>query len=111
MKHTKEQIEKEVKKLLADTERNYFEHMPFKIEFIKDVKDLFLKKVIKNGWDVTVFVKEDQFPDKDEYSGIIIIFNDDTGEIESYRDMSCGRPVPLIAQKDSKGKYFLKLLK
>lgn len=109
MKHTKEEIEKEVKKILADTERSYIENMPFKIEFVKDLKELFLKESIANGWDVTVFVKEDQFPDKDEYSAIIIIFNDDTGEIESYRDMSCGRPVPMIAFKNNKGKYELSL--
>lgn len=107
MIHTKVEIEQMVKKLLKDVKRPYFEHMPFKIDFEHNIQPLFTKKPVLNGWEVLVYVQEDQFPDKEEYSIIIVIVNDDTGEIESYEDMSCGRPVPRKAKLDDDGNYVL----
>lgn len=104
MKYTKEQIDKMIKQMLKDRKRPYFEHMPFKIEYENNIDAWMAKKNIQNGWKVIVYVQEDQFPDKDEYAIIIIIINDDTGDIESYADTSCGRPVPQRA-KLKNGKY------
>ena len=107
--YTKTQIETMVKDMLKDIKKPYFEHMPFKIDYVNNVTPLFINNEIENAWDVTVYVQEDQFPDKDEYAIIIIIINDDTGDIESYADMSCGRPVPLKAVLNN-GKYEFKSL-
>lgn len=61
------------------------------------------KKSIENAWEVVVYVQEDQFPDKEECAIIVIIINDDSGDIESYLDTSCGRPIPMKAVlKDEK---------
>lgn len=107
MKYTKEKIDETVKKLLADIERPYFKNMPFKIEDEDSAYIQYLKKTIKHAWRVAVYVQEDQFRDKDDYSVIVIIINDDTGAIESYADLSCGRPVPSKARLNSEGKYEL----
>ncbi|GAB0156252.1 hypothetical protein CHRYSEOSP005_15160 [Chryseobacterium sp. Alg-005] len=105
MKHTKVEIEQMIKKLLKDVKRPYFDHMPFKIDEEKNVTPLFSEKKIRNAWRVVVYVQEDQFPDKEEYSVIVIIINDDNGEIVSYADMSCGRPLPRKAKLDDDGNY------
>ncbi|GEM_PF-5417294 len=109
MKYTKEQINNLIKQMLQDTKRPYFEHMPFEIEFQNNVKPLFIKTKIKNAWDIYVYVQEDQFPDKQEFGIISILLNDDTGDIESYADMSCGRPVPFKA-KLKNGKYEFEMI-
>jgi hypothetical protein len=107
MKHTKEQIKEIIKRLLVDIKRPYYTSKEFEIEFDKSIKPLFVNKNIANAWEVTVYVQEDQFRDKDEYGYIIIVINDDTGSIESYADLSCGRPVPSKARLNSEGKYEL----
>ncbi|TXF79494.1 hypothetical protein [Chryseobacterium sp.] len=109
MKYTKEQVNSMIKQMLKDRKRLYFEHMPFDIQFLNDVKPLFRNDTIKNAWEVVVFVQEDQFPDKEEYSIISMVLNDDTGDIESYADMSCGRPVPMKA-KLKNGKYEFEMI-
>lgn len=109
MKYQKEQVNNMIKEMLKDRKRPYFEHMPFDIQFLQDAIALFNNDVIKNAWEVVVFVQEDQFPDKQEYGIISIVLNDDTGDIESYADMSCGRPVPQKA-KLKNGKYEFKII-
>ncbi len=104
MKYTKNQIEEKVKKLLKDVKQPYFEHIPFDISFVKNEEVYGAQIVIEKAWKTVVFVQEDQFPEKEEYAIIIIIINDDTGNVESYIDTSCGRPIPLKA-KLIKGKY------
>lgn len=109
MKYTKEQIDSMIKHMLKERKRPYFEHMPFDIQFLNDVKPLFIDAKITNAWEIVVFVQEDQFPDKQEFGIISILLNDDTGDIESYADMSCGRPVPMRA-KLRNGKYEFEII-
>lgn len=109
MNYTKEQIKSMIKQMLEDIKRPYFEHMPFDIKFKNNIYIFETKNTIVNGWDILVYVQEDQFPDKDEYSIIHIVVNDETGDIEIYSDNSCGRPVPLKAKLEN-DKYEFKAI-
>ncbi len=107
MNYTKEQIKSMIKSLLQDIKRPYFDHMPFDIEFINNEDIYGTNEIIEKAWKTVVYVQEDQFPDKEDFAIIIIIINDNNGEVESYLDTSCGRPIPMKAVLKN-GKYELK---
>ena len=67
------------------------------------------KKTIEQSLDILVFVLEDQFPDKDKYAIIHVVMNDETGDIETYSDTSCSRPVSQKS-KLKNGKYEFEII-
>lgn len=110
MKHTKKEIEVIVRKLMDDTERQYYKEREIYIEFTKNKNLLQFKKIIENCWKIDVPVHDDQ-SNKDESEFIIMYINDDNLEFEGYLDCSMGRPFPMIPFKNKKGKYQLGLQK
>jgi hypothetical protein len=105
MKHTKDQVIAIAEKLLAEINRPYFNDKEIFAGFEHDLSTTYGGKVLKNGWWVCVQAHDDQF---DNDGGVIsMCMDDDTGEIEGYKDCTCGRPVPMRAKKDDSGKYFL----
>ena len=109
MKYSKEQVNNMIKQMHKDRKKPYFDQMPFKLVFAKNI---YVFETKKNHWTIFgyfSFVQEDQFPDKDEYAIIHIVMNDETGDIETYSDTSCGRPVPQKA-KLKNGKYEFEII-
>ncbi len=106
MKHKKKEIQTIVRKLMKDTERQYYEENKIYAEYVKNKVLLQFNKTIENCWHIAVDVHDDQ-SNKEEPASIIIFINDDTLEIEGYLDCSMGRPVPMIADKNNMGKYEL----
>lgn len=110
MKHTKKEVEIIVRKLMEDTERQYYKQNEIYIEFKRNNHLLQFKKTIENCWHIAVDVHDDQW-NKEEPASIIIFINDDNLEIEGYLDCSMGRPFPMLPFKNNKGKYELGLQK
>lgn len=102
MKHTKQEVEAIIKKLLKDIKRAYHTKEDIWIGFENNLVIVGTRKVINNGWLIGVPVDDDQW-NKEEGASIIIIIDDDTLEIVNYLDCSMGRPVPMKAiKKDRK---------
>jgi hypothetical protein len=106
MKHTKIEIDKMMRKLMKDIDRDYYHNLQIYAELQKEKFLQHFKKTIKNCWLVNIPVHDDQ-SNKEEPDSIIIYVNDDTAEIEGYLDGSMGRPVPLKARLNNEGKYEL----
>lgn len=109
MNYTKENIDVLVKKILKDISRPYFTNKSFSIELVNNEFIYDTKQTIEKCWNVVVYVQEDQFPDKEEYGVLLIRIDDNTGEIVSYLDFSCGRPIPMKAVL-KKDKYQLMVI-
>ena len=104
MKNTKQEIEKIVRQIMVDTEREYYEDRKIHIDFMKNEEVLHINKTIENCWLINVSVHDDQF-NRPEPATIIMYMNDDTNKIECYLDCSMGRPFPLAVVLNEKGKY------
>lgn len=108
MKHTEKDIEVKIKKLLTDIKRAYYDHLDLVIEGNVHSNAPYLSTPLINGWLIKVPVHDDQF-NQPEPDYILILVDDDSGEIVSYRDGSMGRPVPMKATKNASGKYELQV--
>jgi len=106
MKNTKQEIEKVVRQIMIDTEREYFENEKIYIELEKDKSIPFTNREIKKCWHISVSVQDEQF-DRGEPASILIYINDDNNKIECYLDCSSGRPFPLSVKLNEFGKYEL----
>jgi hypothetical protein len=106
MKHTVKDIEVKIKKLLADIKRAYYDHLDLVIESNVHSNASYLSTPLVNGWLIKVPVHDDQF-NQTEPDYILILVDDDSGKIVSYRDGSMGRPVPMRAELNDEGKYKL----
>jgi hypothetical protein len=107
MKHTKEQIEKVVVQLMTDIKRFYLKDEKMTFKFKNNVQVLRSKEIIANAWVVVVPVENEQWGGLD---GIIIEIDDDTLDIKSYMDSSCGRPDIYKGIKKPDGKYDLEMI-
>lgn len=107
LNYSKEQIEEKVNQLLTDIQRPYIENIPFEIEFKTNIEANAINRIVENGWEIVVYVQEDQFRFREEHSLLDIVFDDDLGEFVSYQDMSSGRPVPLVPTLNDNDKYEL----
>lgn len=108
MKNTKEQIEKIVVQLMTDLKRFYLKDEKMTFEFKNNVEVLRSKEIIANAWVVVVPVPHEQWDWLQ--GGIIIDIDDDTLEIKSYMDNSCGRPDIYKGIKKPDGKYVLEMI-
>jgi hypothetical protein len=109
MKHNKAQIEEVVLKLLSDINQYYLKEEGIKIRFENNEKILDSNEIIANAWIAVVIVNHEQWDWLT--TPIIIILDDDTLEIKSYTDNSCGRPDIYKGIKKIDGKYDLEVIK
>ncbi len=109
MKYTEDYCKKLLQKIIEDLDEQrggiyYDKETPFEAYFQNNVKNLYDKTIIKNGWIVKATVPKDGW--KGGY--IIVDIDDDTGKALTYMNSALGgRPYTLPLEIDENGKYFI----